>query len=367
MNKKNNVLSGISKLWSHYSYIFVFLLIILVYAGVIANNGQSFNTGHLSTILASQYTVIVGTIALGMSLVIITGQIDLSVGSTLVITTACSIMTYNLTGGNVLLMILAGVGSGFICGLINGLFVGLAKMPPFIVTLGTMLIYRSLALSFVNARFDFADAAGISSGQFKLLNEFSSYEFIRMQFGSGSLDIFGFKLPYITILFVLLTVLFIILTQKTKYGKSVYAVGSNEKAARLTGINVTWVKISAFVITGVLVGVAGIMQACKMSNVNPASSGQSYEMYAIASVVLGGVSMSGGRGKLLGVFFGAMSYCTVNTIIAISGLPITMQDAFQGVVLIVVIFIQTVSPIIKEKFEQHRKRKLNESGGKTNA
>ena len=216
-------------------------------------------------------------------------------------------------------MVLAGVFAGFICGLINGLLVGYAQMPPFIVTLGTMLIYRSLALSFVYAKLgDFSTKAGISSGQFKLLTTFKSYDFIRMQFGSGSLNLFGFKIPYITMLFVLITILFIVITQKTKYGKSVYAVGSNEKAARLTGINVTNVKMSVFIITGVLVGVAGIMQACKMSNVNPASSGQSYEMYAIASVVLGGVAMSGGRGKLLGVLFGAMSYCTVNTIIAIS-------------------------------------------------
>lgn len=362
-SKNNSILGTISKLWSHYSYIFVFLLILVVYALVISNNGQSFSAGHISTILASQYTVIVGTIALGMSLIIITGQIDLSVGSTLVITTASSIMAYNLSGGNILLMILAGIFAGFVCGLINGLFVGLAKMPPFIVTLGTMLIYRSLALSFVNAKLPFSEAAGISSGQFKLLNSFDSYELIRMQFGSGSLNILGFKIPYITILFVILTALFIVITQKTKYGKSVYAVGSNEKAARLTGINVTGVKISVFVITGMLVGIAGVMQACKMSNVNPASSGQSYEMYAIASVVLGGVSMSGGRGKILGVLFGAMSYCTVNTIIAISGLPITMQDTFQGIVLIAVIFIQTVSPIIKEKIDHYRKRKLNESKG----
>lgn len=363
MNKNSGLKATLSKLWSNYSYIFVFLLILIVYAGVIGNNGQTFNTGHVSTILASQYTVIVGTIALGMSLIIITGQIDLSVGSTLVITTASAIMGYNLTGGSIVVMVLAAILSGFICGLINGLFVGLAKMPPFIVTLGTMLIYRSLALSFVNSRFDFNEAAGISSGQFKLLNTFDSYELIRMQFGSGSLNILGFKIPYITILFILLTALFIVITQKTKYGKSVYAVGSNEKAARLTGINVTGVKMSVFIITGVLVGIAGVMQACKMSNVNPASSGQSYEMYAIASVVLGGVSMSGGRGKLLGVLFGAMSYCTVNTIISISGLPITMQDAFQGIVLIAVIFIQTVSPIIKEKIDQHQKRKLNSSVG----
>ena len=358
--KPKNFMATLSRLWSEYSYIFVLLLIMVVYALVIINNGQNFGLGHISTILSSQYTVIVGTIALGMALVIITGQIDLSVGSTLVVTTASSIVAYNISGGSVIVMVLAGVFAGFICGLINGLLVGYAQMPPFIVTLGTMLIYRSLALSFVNAKLgDFSTKAGISSGQFKLLTTFKSYDFIRMQFGSGSLNLFGFKIPYITMLFVLITILFIVITQKTKYGKSVYAVGSNEKAARLTGINVTNVKMSVFIITGVLVGVAGIMQACKMSNVNPASSGQSYEMYAIASVVLGGVAMSGGRGKLLGVLFGAMSYCTVNTIIAISGLPITMQDAFQGVVLITVILIQAVSPIIKEKLDQAKKRKAN--------
>ncbi|MDO4466399.1 MAG: ABC transporter permease [Bacillota bacterium] len=361
MDKKpKNIMATISRLWSNYSYIFVLLLILIVYAIVITNNGQTFGSGHISTILSSQYTVIVGTIALGMALVIITGQIDLSVGSTLVITTASAIMAYNLTGGSAIMMVLAGIFSGFLCGLINGVLVGYAQMPPFIVTLGTMLVYRSLALSFVNAKLgDFVTKAGITSGQFKMLSTFDSYDLIRMQFGSGALKILGFKIPYITILFVLITILFIVITQKTKYGKSVYAVGSNEKAARLTGINVTNVKMSVFIITGVLVGIAGIMQACKMSNVNPASSGTSYEMYAIASVVLGGVAMSGGRGKILGVLFGAMSYCTVNTIIAISGLPITMQDAFQGVVLITVILIQAVSPIIKEKLDHAKKRKAN--------
>lgn len=346
---------ALARCWSKYSYIFVFAIILVLYAITISANGNAFNSGHISVIFSSQNTVIVGTIALGMAMVIITGQIDLSVGSALVLCTGVTILTYNVTNGNILLMLLAALGSGFLCGLVNGLFVGLAKMPPFIVTLGTMLIYRSLTLSFVRE----IDPAltGSSSSQFSMLSDKPTYDFLRMKFGTGSLKIAGMKLPYITFLFVFVTILFIFIMGKTKYGKSVYAVGSSEKTARLSGISVEWVKVSVFVITGLLVGVASFIQACKIGNVTPASSGVSYEMYAIAAVVLGGVSMSGGRGKLLGVFFGALSYTTINFIIvSIPALSTDIQDTFQGIVLIAVIFIQTVGPVVKEKFLSMKRR-----------
>lgn len=161
-------------------------------------------------------------------------------------------------------------------------------------------------------------------------------------------------------MFLFVAILFILISKKTKYGKSVYAVGSNEKSARLAGINVTWVKISVFIITGMLVGVASILQACKIGNVTPASSGVSYEMYAIAAVVLAGINMAGGRGNMLGVIFGALSYTTINFIIvSIPGLSVDIQDTFQGLVLITVILIQTVGPVIKENFRRARKRKAN--------
>ncbi len=341
--------------WSKYSYIFVFIIILVVYAFTINANGNKFNPGHISGILSSQNTVIVGTMAIGMALVIITGQIDLSIGSALVLCTGVTIVTFNATEGNVFLMILAALGSGLICGLINGAFVGLAKMPAFIVTLGTMLIYRSLTLSVVRE----IDPAltGSTSSQFALISDYAAYDFLRMKFGTGSLKLAGFKIPYISFLFVALTIFFIFMMAKTKFGKSVYAVGSNEKTARLTGINVDGVKISVFAITGLLVGVASFIQACKIGNVTPASSGTSYEMYAIAAVVLGGVNMAGGRGKILGVFFGALSYTTINFIIvSIPALSPDIQDTFQGIVLIAVIFIQTVGPVIKEKFAALRKR-----------
>ena len=341
--------------WTKYSYVFVFIVILIVYAITINANGNRFNPGHISGILSSQNTVIVGTMALGMAMVIITGQIDLSLGSSLVLCTGVTIMAYNATGGNVLVMLLAALGSGLICGLINGTLVAYAKMPAFIVTLGTMLIYRSLTLSVVR-EID-PVLTGSSSSQFALISDMPSYYFLRMQFGTGSLRLGSIQIPYISFLFVAITLFFIFLMSSTKYGKSVYAVGSNEKTARLTGINVEGVKLSVFAVTGVLVGIASFIQACKIGNVTPASSGTSYEMYAIAAVVLGGVNMAGGKGKILGVFFGALSYTTINFIIvSIPALSPDIQNTFQGLVLIAVIFVQTAGPVIKEKLENIRKR-----------
>ena len=338
--------------WRNYSFIFVFAIILLVYVFTILANGNAFRWGHIAAILSSQNTVIVGLSALGMALVIITGQIDLSVGSALVLSTGVTIMVFNTTD-SILLTVLAGIAAGGMCGLFNGLLVGYAKMPPFIVTLGTMLIYRSLTLSFVRS----IDPAitGSSSSQFSMISENRNYDFLRKGFGTGSLA--GVSIPYITFVFVAVMLLVLFISRSTKYGKRVYAVGSNEKAAHLAGVNVQRIKVSVFLVTGILVGLASFVQACKIGNVTPASSGKSYEMYAIAAVVLGGVNMAGGRGNLLGVFFGALSYTTINFIIvSIPSLSTDIQDTFQGLVLILVILVQTVGPVLKERLRDFRNR-----------
>ena len=330
------------------------LIIMIVYAITITLNGNTFKWSHIAAILSSQNTCIVGTMALGMALIIITGQIDLSIGSSLVLTTSATIVAFNLTD-SILVMFLTALVVGALCGLINGVLVGVAKMPPFIATLGTMLIYRSLTLSVV--REVDSSISGSNSSQFAMLRTNSKYNFLRMKFGTGKLQIGSFSIPYITFVFILMVAIFIIITRKTKYGKSVYAVGSNEKSAHLSGINTTFVKVSVFVITGLMVGVASILQACKIGNITPASSGQSYEMYAIAAIVLGGINMAGGKGNLLGVFFGALSYTTINFIIvSIPSLSVDIQDTFQGLVLIIVILVQTASPLIRESI--HRAKRL---------
>ena len=353
--KQNAALNLLASIWKKYSFIFVFIIILVVYAFTINANGNAFRWAHISSILSSQNTVIVGTMALGMALVIITGQIDLSIGSALVLCSGVTILVFNITN-SILLMALAALVSGAICGAINGFLVGYAKMPPFIVTLGTMLIYRSLTLSYVR-EIDPA-ISGSGSSQFAMISENSAYDFLRMKFGTGSLKLGGFSIPYITFLFIALLVLFVFISKNTKYGKRVYAVGSNEKSSHLVGINVQWVKVSVFIVTGLLVGVASFIQACKLGNITPASSGSSYEMYAIAAVVLGGINMAGGRGNMLGVLFGALSYTTINFIIvSIPALSADIQNTFQGLVLIIVILIQTAGPIIKERIAHGRRNR----------
>ena len=355
MKKKNSFGSVAGRIWSQYSFIFVLIIIMIAYSLTISANGNTFKWSHIAAILGSQNTCIVGTMALGMAFVIITGQIDLSIGSALVLCTGVTIMTFNVTN-SIPLMILAALASGALCGAVNGVLVGCAKMPPFVVTLGTMLIYRSLTLSVVRS----IDPAisGSSSSQFAMISDNSNYEFLRMKFGTGKLALGSFSIPYITFVFVLMVIIFVIIANRTKYGKSVYAVGSNEKSARLAGINTTWVKVSVFILTGLMVGVASVIQACKIGNVTPASSGQSYEMYAIAAVVLAGINMAGGRGNMLGVIFGALSYTTINFIIvSIPALSVDIQDTFQGLVLIIVILIQTIGPVIKESIQRAKKRR----------
>ena len=354
---KNDWMKKITKFISTNSFIFIAVLVIAIYGLVLTNNGVNFNWAHIAGILSSQNTVIVGIMALGMAMVIITGGIDLSLGSSLVVCTGVSIMTYNVTN-SIPLMLLAGIFSGACCGLVNGLLVGFIGMPPFIATLGTQLIYRSVMLFMV--RDISTDITGSSSSQFMLKSDAPDYEFLRFTVGNGKLNIGSFGIPWITLVLIFMVALFVVISKKTKFGKRIYAVGSNATAARLAGINVKLTKCLVYTITGALVGVASILQACKLGNITPASSGTSYEMYAVIACVLGGINMSGGRGNLLGVCFGAISYSAVSMIIvSIPGLSVDIQNAFQGLVLITVILIQLAGPMVKEKANQIKKRKAN--------
>ena len=188
-NEKKSFSATLGRIWSQYSFIFVLFIIMIGNAFTIQSNGNTFRWSHIAAILSSQNTVIVGTIALGMAFVIITGQIDLSVGSALVLCTGVTILVFNITN-SILLMILAALVTGALCGAINGLLVGLGKMPPFVVTLGTMLIYRSLTLSVVR-KIDPA-ISGSSSSQFAMLSTNSKYLFLRKTFGTGKLSLGGF-------------------------------------------------------------------------------------------------------------------------------------------------------------------------------
>lgn len=327
--------SKYSKFLSEYSYIAVYVVILMVY--VITNHGLTMS-GFMNIF---RHSAVVGIIGFGMGLICLTGDIDLSVGSMLAFVSGFSVVIFNMTD-NILLTFLFAVGFGAVCGLINGVLVGYVKIPAFIATLATMLIYRSFAQYFCQ-RMD-KELIGGGSSVYRMANANGQYQTM-YNLGNGKL----FTVPIVGIILIIVTILFVYLTTQTKYGKQVYAVGSNAKAAVMTGINVDGVKISVFVITGVLVGLASFVWIAMNASSDPATTGNGYEMYAIAAVVLGGISMSGGRGRMLGILFGAMSYTVIDKIIVALKMDSLINDAIKGIILIIVIMIQILSPRIKEK------------------
>lgn len=281
----------ISRFCGEYSFILVFILIFLVY--VLTCNGLTW-AGMMNIF---RHSAIIGIIAIGMGLICLTGEIDLSVGS----------------------------------------------MPAFIVSLATMLIFRSFAQYFCQ-KID-KNLLGGGSSVYRMSREMYSYDAM-FGFGNGKI----LTLPIVGIVLILLTLFFVYISTSTKYGKKIYAVGSNAKAAEMSGINVSAMKISVFTITGILVGIGAFLWISMNASADPATTGNSYEMYAIAAVVLGGISMSGGKGKCIGIFFGALSYTIIDKIIVALKMDSLINDAIKGIILILVIMIQIVGPQLKAKF-----------------
>lgn len=276
-------------------------------------------------------------------LVCLTGEIDLSVGAMLALDGGFSVIIFNMTD-SILLTFLFAIVFGAFCGLVNGVMVGLVEMPAFIVTLATMLMYRSFAQYFCQHM----DKVLIGNGSsvYKMASDKNSYQML-YNMGNGK----AASIPYVGIVLIVLTILFVFVTTSTKYGKKVYAVGSNLKGARMAGINVAAMKVSVFAICGALVGVAAFLWIAMNASCDPATTGTSYEMYAIAAVVLGGISMSGGKGRCLGILFGAMSYTVIDKIIVSLKMDSLINNAIKGMILLIVIMIQVAGPKIRGKLK----------------
>lgn len=341
--KKEGRLS-IGSVISQYSYIIVFAVIFIIYA--ITSQGGLTWSGVMNIF---RHSTVIGIIGIGMGLVCLTGEIDLSVGSMLAMVSGFSVMVFNTTNNIFITMIFAIVFGG-ILGLLNGVLVGAVKMPAFIVTLATMLIFRSFTQYL--CQHVSKDLIGGGSSVYKMSTDLSTYQNF-YSFGNGTLA----TIPIVGIILILMTALFVFISTSTKYGKKIYAVGSNQKAATLAGINVSAIKVSVFVITGVMVGVGSFLWIAMNGSSDPATTGTSYEMYAIAAVVLGGIAMSGGKGRILGVFFGALSYTVIDKIIVALKMDSLINDTIKGIILIIVILIQVAGPQIKEKFQQRKIQK----------
>ncbi len=257
-------------------------------------------------------------IAFGMTFVILTGGIDLSVGSILALSSA---LTAGLLGSGmpVTLAILISLILGCILGMMNGLLISYGKLAPFIVTLATMTIFRGATLVYTNGN-------PITKG----LSDTFLFQFL----GQGY--IVGIPFPVI-IMFIVFIVLYVLL-HKTAFGKSVYAIGGNEKAAYISGVKLNKVKIIIYSISGIMASISGLIITSRLSSAQP-TAGASYEMDAIAAVVLGGTSLSGGKGRILGTLIGALIIGVLNNGLNIIGVSAFWQQVVKGAVILIAVLI----------------------------
>ncbi len=262
-----------------------------------------------------------GIIALGMTFVIISGGIDLSVGSATALVGAVAIMVLNFLGGGVWAIVAAiavAVLAGASAGALNGFVITRWRVAPFIVTLGTMSIFRSLTLFMTNASV--------------LRSTSQLYPKLGMGYTLG--------LPNPVWLMLILAAVFHMVLYHTRYGRYVSAVGSNERVATYAAIKTAWIKFYSYVIVGATVGITSILLSSRLNSVGSTNAGSGYELDAIAAVIIGGTSLSGGSGSIVGTLIGAVILGIVNNMLNMMGVSPYLQGTVKGLVIIGAVLIQ---------------------------
>ena len=292
---------------------FIALIFLVIVIGAISPDFRTVNN-FLSLLRQS---AINGLIAFGMTCVILTGGIDLSVGSVLALTSIICAHTIKIGLPAPLSMLIALI-FGIILGTISGLMVTKSRLQPFIATLITMTGYRGLTMILSGGK-------PISRlGNNLLLN----------QIGKGSF--LGIPIPvWILIIFF---AIFLFVLKKTVLGRQIYATGSNAKAAELAGININNIKLIVYVVSGFMASLSGLILVSRLGSAQP-TLGSGYELDAIAAVALGGTSMTGGRGKITGTLIGILIIAVLNNGLNIIG----VSSYYQDVVKALVIFLAVIS------------------------
>jgi ribose transport system permease protein len=258
-----------------------------------------------------------GIFSIGIGMVIITGGIDLSVGSVfalLGVLLSIMLTEWHLPGAVAVIAVIA-VAAGL--GLLHGFLVTRVLIPPFIVTLCGLLFYRGLA------RF-------IASDETKGFGSAAGFETLR-NLATGSL----FHIPMPFVLMIIVGVIMWIVLHRSVYGRYLFAVGSNEAAAHYSGINSRTVIASAYVLSGLLAGIAGVVLAFYTNSISPSSHGNFYELYGIAAAVLGGCSLRGGEGSVIGIIIGATLLQVLQNLVNLLGIPSSLNFAVMGAVILV--------------------------------
>lgn len=287
--------------------------LVVLFAIIACLNSSFIEPGNLKNLL--RQVSINALISFGMTFVILTGGIDLSVGSILALSSA--LMGSFIVGGmDPILAIVVACLIGTVLGAVNGVIVTMGRVAPFIATLATMTVFRGLTLVYTNGN----PISGLTENQAFL------------DFGQGYF--FGIPVPAVVML-IMFAILYFILT-KTPLGRKIYAVGGNEKVSFIAGIKIESVKIFCYSVTGMLCGLAGAILTSRLNSAQP-TAGTGYELDAIAAVVLGGTSLSGGKGRIVGTLIGALIIGTLNNGLNILNVSSFYQQVVKGIVILLAV------------------------------
>ncbi|EQA00723.1 ABC transporter permease [Glaesserella parasuis] len=301
------------------------LILLVIFFSV--TNDYFFTSNNIMTVGLQTSTI--ALIGIGATCVILTGGIDLSTGSVVALSGVAAAMIVN-AGVPVPIGMVLGILVGGACGLTNGILVTQMKLPPFIATLGMMMVARGLALYVTNA----APVSGMPES-FAVLGNGALFKIVEE--GSNGLPKVVFTgIPYPVIIMIFITVLFTFALTKLKVGRYIYAIGSNEEAARLSGIKTNIVKIYAYVASGLLSGLTGVILASRLVTAQP-NGGVTYELDAIASAVVGGTSLMGGVGTIPGTLIGSFIIGVLRNGLNMNGVSSFVQMIVIGLVIIVAV------------------------------
>ncbi|MHC4741086.1 MAG: ABC transporter permease [Planctomycetota bacterium] len=272
--------------------------------------------------MMARHTTIVGIAALGMTMVIIAGGIDLSVGS--IIALSSVVVAWLLQHGGVgpWTAVFGGIAAAAACGLISGLLITQLRVVPFIVTLGMLLIVRGAAKGIGHEQ-----KIDVAMERVKWLDDLLA----SVPKGSWML------LPWGAWLLIVMAVIVAAMLRYTRIGRHIFAVGSNEETARLCGVGVDRVKVAVFAMCGAFAGLAGVMQFSFLSGVGDPTGAMGLELNVIAAVVIGGGSLAGGEGSILGTVVGALIMTVIDTGCGQMGLPNWVQEIIMGVIIVVAV------------------------------
>lgn len=296
--------------------VFVFFMLLCVMMSFLSE--YFLRTQNVFNVLRSASTI--GIMAIGMTMVIVTAGIDLSIGSIMAVSAMLTARLITESGINPWLAFLLGVGLGSLLGFVNGQVITRFKVNPFITTLGMMSVGRGLTYVLASG------LKGTVASNIPLKDPGVAF------LGAGYIG----PVPFPVIEMVIFVVLFTLFLNHTVLGRQIYAIGSNEAAARLSGVNVNWVKVFVYTLTGFFGAYGGIMNAGLLSTAMT-NTGVGVELDVIAAVVLGGASLAGGEGSILGAVIGAAMMAVIRNAFVLLKLPQSAQTIVIGVVIVLAV------------------------------